>query len=116
MTFIDLCHLQEEKLVYDLKKNLKFKKNLQVLNLEKSEGVFSRSSDFRKTLRNSNIQVGFFDLTISIIRFIYMLLTKAEVFKFLHRIISMESPTISLSTQKPLSSVMCKYIESVILE
>lgn len=56
---IDLCHLQEEKLVNDLKKDLKFKKNLQFLNLEKSAGVFSRSSDFRKTLRNSNIQVDF---------------------------------------------------------
>ncbi|CAA0406428.1 unnamed protein product [Arabidopsis thaliana] len=54
---------QEEKLVYDLKKNLKFKKNLQVLNLEKSEGVFSRSSDFRKTLRNSNIQNYFYGVT-----------------------------------------------------
>ncbi|CAD5333521.1 unnamed protein product [Arabidopsis thaliana] len=54
---------QEEKLVNDLKKNLKFKKNLQVLNLEKSEGVFYRSSDFRKTLRNSSIQNYFYGVT-----------------------------------------------------
>ncbi|ESQ47034.1 hypothetical protein EUTSA_v10028283mg [Eutrema salsugineum] len=47
---------QETELVNDLSKALRFKKNLQILNLEKSAGVFSRGSDFRKTLRNNNIK------------------------------------------------------------
>ncbi|KAL1205429.1 CLP1-like protein 5 [Cardamine amara subsp. amara] len=48
---------QEEKLVNDLKNSFKFKKNLQILNLEKSSGVFYRNSQFRKTSRNLNIQL-----------------------------------------------------------
>ncbi|KAF8112012.1 hypothetical protein N665_0069s0038 [Sinapis alba] len=47
---------QETELVYDLHKAFKFKKNVQILNLERSSGVFSRSSDFRKMLRNNSIQ------------------------------------------------------------
>ncbi|XP_010451798.1 PREDICTED: protein CLP1 homolog 5-like [Camelina sativa] len=54
---------QEETLVNDLKKDLKFKKSLQFVNLEKSAGVFFRGSDFRKTLRNSNIQNYFYGVT-----------------------------------------------------
>ncbi|XP_010445668.1 PREDICTED: protein CLP1 homolog 5-like [Camelina sativa] len=53
---------QEEKLVNDLKKDLKFR-NIQFLNLEKSAGVFTRSSDFRKTLRNCYIQNYFYGVT-----------------------------------------------------
>ncbi|KAL1205430.1 CLP1-like protein 5 [Cardamine amara subsp. amara] len=51
---------QEEKLVNDLKNSFKFKKNLQILNLEKSSGVFYRNSQFRKTSRNLNIQNYFY--------------------------------------------------------
>ncbi|KAL0670070.1 hypothetical protein Bca4012_032774 [Brassica carinata] len=47
---------QETELVYDLNKAFKFKKNVQILNLERSSGVFSRYSDFRKMLRNNSIQ------------------------------------------------------------
>ncbi|WZY89251.1 hypothetical protein YC2023_045986 [Brassica napus] len=47
---------QETELVYDLNKAFKFKKNVQILNLERSSGVFSRLSDFRKMLRNISIQ------------------------------------------------------------
>ncbi|CAH8385102.1 unnamed protein product [Eruca vesicaria subsp. sativa] len=47
---------QETELVYDLNKAFKFKKNVQILNLERSSGVFSRHSDFRKILRNYSIQ------------------------------------------------------------
>ncbi|CAN7059670.1 hypothetical protein IGI04_015818 [Brassica rapa subsp. trilocularis] len=47
---------QETELVYDLNKAFKFKKNVQILNLERSSGVFSRFSDFRKMLRNISIQ------------------------------------------------------------
>ncbi|EOA18072.1 hypothetical protein CARUB_v10006519mg [Capsella rubella] len=46
-----------------LKKDLKFKKNLQFLNLEMSAGVFTRSSHFRKTLRNYSIQNYFYGVT-----------------------------------------------------
>lgn len=52
--------MQETELVYDLNKAFKFKKNVQILNLERSSGVFSRYSDFRKMLRNNSIQVNYF--------------------------------------------------------
>ncbi|CAN8233135.1 unnamed protein product [Cochlearia groenlandica] len=47
---------QEEELLIKLKKAFKFGRNVQVLNLEKSSSVFSRSTSFRRTLRNSNIK------------------------------------------------------------
>ncbi|XP_010436831.1 PREDICTED: protein CLP1 homolog 5-like [Camelina sativa] len=53
---------QEEKVVNDLKKDLKFR-NIQFWNLEKSAGVFTRSSDFRKKLRNCYIQNYFYGVT-----------------------------------------------------
>ncbi|VVB09292.1 unnamed protein product [Arabis nemorensis] len=54
---------QEPKLVNDLNKDLRFKKNVQILNLEKSAGVFSRGSDFRRTLRNNNIHKYYYGAT-----------------------------------------------------
>ncbi|KAJ4902663.1 Protein CLP1-like protein 5 [Raphanus sativus] len=47
---------QETKLTNDLNKAFRFKKNVQILNLERSSGVFPRNSDLRKTLRNNSIQ------------------------------------------------------------
>ncbi|CAH2079943.1 unnamed protein product [Thlaspi arvense] len=54
---------QETDLVNDLNKSFKFKKNLRILNLDKSTGVFSRGTDFRKTLRNNNIKKYFHGAT-----------------------------------------------------
>ncbi|CAH2079958.1 unnamed protein product [Thlaspi arvense] len=54
---------QETDLVNDLNNSLKFKKNVRILNLDKSTGVFFRGSDYRKTLRNNNIKKYFHGAT-----------------------------------------------------
>ncbi|KAL0741544.1 hypothetical protein Bca4012_083057 [Brassica carinata] len=41
-----LGYQQETELVYDLNKAFKFKKNVQILNLQRSSGVFSRTKGF----------------------------------------------------------------------
>ncbi|CAA7055356.1 unnamed protein product [Microthlaspi erraticum] len=54
---------QEDTLVKDLNRAFKYKKDLQILKLEKSAGVFSRCSTFRKRLRNNSIKKYFHGAT-----------------------------------------------------